>query len=53
MSGGLRFTPEQIREMPLHIQIQIGLGIASQMAKAVSVAEQNNEVMEEEDAAEM
>ena len=53
MAGGLHFTPEQIRTLPLAMQLQIGLGIASQMTQSVSVAGQNNEVMEEEDAAEM
>ena len=53
MAGGLRFTPEQIRELPLSMQMQIGLGIAAQLSQAVPVAGQNKEVMEEENAAEM
>lgn len=38
MNGGMRFTPEQIRSLPLAMQIKIGLGIAAQLAKADSVA---------------
>lgn len=53
MTGGLHFTPEQIRELPLSMQLQIGLGIAAQLSKAVPVAGQNEEVMEEENAAKM
>lgn len=49
MAGGLRFTPEQIRELPLSMQLQIGMGIASQMAKAAPVAGRTEETLEEED----
>ena len=47
MSGGLRFTPEQIREMPLHIQLQIGLGIVAQLAQASAVADNDGKTEEE------
>lgn len=40
MTGGLHFTPEQIRSLPLTMQIKIGLGIAKQLAKAPQVAGQ-------------
>lgn len=40
MTGGLHFTPEQIRTLPLAMQVKIGLGIAEQLAKAGSVAGQ-------------
>lgn len=33
MAGGLHFTPEQIRSLPLAMQIKIGLGIAAQLAQ--------------------
>ena len=46
MNGGMRFTPEQIRALPLSMQEKIGLAIASQMAKAVPVA--GDEKSEEE-----
>lgn len=42
MAGGLRFTPEQIRELPLSMQMQIGLGIAAQLAQTVPVAAQES-----------
>ena len=42
MTGGLRFTPEQIRNMPLSIQIQIGLSIAAQLAQSSPVAVQED-----------
>ena len=38
MNGGMRFTPEQIRALPLSMQEKIGIAIAYQMAKAVPVA---------------
>ena len=50
MAGGLRFTPEQIRELPLSIQMQIGMGIAAQMAQAAMVAGRTEETVEEENA---
>lgn len=37
MAGGLHFTPEQIRSLPLAMQIKIGLGIAAQLAQAAPV----------------
>ena len=40
MAGGLHFTPEQIRSLPLTMQIKIGLSIASQLAQATPVAGQ-------------
>lgn len=52
MAGGLHMTPEQIRTLPLSIQLQIGLGIAAQMTQAASVAGKNKPV-EEENASEM
>ena len=39
MTGGLHFTPEQIKALPLPMQLQIGLGIAAQLAQAAPVAE--------------
>lgn len=42
MAGGLRFTPEQIRELPLSMQMQIGLGIAAQLAHDTPVAAQES-----------
>ena len=41
MTGGLHFTPEQIRSLPLTMQIQIGLGIAEQLSQVEPVAGQN------------
>lgn len=38
MTGGLHFTPEQIKSLPLAMQIQIGLGIAAQLIQAPPVA---------------
>lgn len=38
MTGGLHFTPEQIRSLPLAMQIQIGLEIAAQLIQAPPVA---------------
>lgn len=40
MAGGLHFTPEQIRSLPLTMQIKIGLGIVAQLAQAAPVAGQ-------------
>ena len=37
MSGGLHFAPEQIRTLPLSMQIKIGLGIAEQLTKTASI----------------
>lgn len=37
MSGGLHFTPEQIRSLPLSMQIKIGLEIAEQLTKTASI----------------
>lgn len=51
MAGGLHLTPEQIRTLPLSIQLQIGLGIAAQMTQAAPVAGKSK--TEEEDVAEM
>lgn len=50
MTGGLHFTPEQIRSLPLTMQIKIGLGIAAQLAKADPVAGQVKPKGEEENA---
>lgn len=46
MSGGLRFTPEQLRALPLLMQEKIGLAIAEQMEKTAMAVEQKNEEME-------
>lgn len=50
MCGGLRFTPEQIRSLPLAMQVKIGLGIAQQLAKAQLVAGQEKTEGREADA---
>ena len=50
MAGGLHFTPEQIRALPIHMQLQIGLGIAAQLAQAEPVAGQYQNIQEEENA---
>ena len=50
MTGGLRFTPEQIRQMPLSIQIQIGLSIAAQLTQSSPVAVQEDNQKEESNA---
>ena len=49
MYGGLKFTPEQIRALPLSMQMQIGMGIAAQMAQAAMVVGRTEETVEEED----
>ena len=46
MSGGMRFTPEQLRALPLLMQEKIGLAIAAQLVKADPAAEQKNKEME-------
>lgn len=50
MTGGLHFTPEKIRSLPLAMQIKIGLGIAAQLAKAAPVAGQEKPKGAEADA---
>lgn len=50
MTGGLHFTPEQIKALPLTMQVQIGLGIAAQLAQAVPVAGQQKEEGSKHDA---
>lgn len=50
MAGGLHFTPEQIRSLPLAMQIKIGLGIAAQLAQAAQVAGQEKQKGAEADA---
>ena len=50
MAGGLHFTPEQIRALPVHMQVQIGLCIAEQLAQTAPVAEQENKFMEDDNA---
>lgn len=50
MTGGLHFTPEQIRTLPLAMQVKIGLGIAEQLAKAPPVADQEKPERREADA---
>jgi hypothetical protein len=37
VTGGLHFTPEQIRSLPLSMQIKIGLEIAEQLTKTASI----------------
>lgn len=49
MYGGLKFSPEQIRALPLSMQLQIGMGIAVQMAQATMAAGRTEETVEEED----
>ena len=43
MSGGLHFTPEQIRSLPLSMQIKIGLEIAEQLTKTASIEAKKKE----------
>lgn len=50
MAGGLHFTPEQIRSLPLTMQIKIGLGIAAQLSQATPVAGQEKPKGTEADA---
>lgn len=50
MAGGLHFTPEQIRALPLTMQIKIGLGIAAQLAQADPVAGKDKSKGAEADA---
>ena len=50
MAGGLHFTPEQIRTLPLTMQIKIGLGIAAQLSQAAPVAGQEKTKGVETDA---
>lgn len=50
MTGGLHFTPEQIRTLPLAMQIQIGLEIAAQLIQAPPVAGQEKPERWEADA---
>lgn len=50
MAGGLHFTPEQIRALPLTMQIKIGLGIAAQLSQADPVAGQEKQKGVEPDA---
>lgn len=50
MAGGLHFTPEQIRSLPLAMQIKIGLGIAAQLAQTTQVAGQDKPKGAEADA---
>lgn len=50
MAGGLHFTPEQIRSLPLAMQIKIGLGIAAQLSQATLVAGQEKPKGAEADA---
>ena len=50
MTGGLHFTPEQIKALPLSMQLQIGLGIADQLAQTDSVAEREKPGGGENDA---
>lgn len=50
MIGGLHFTPEQIRALPLDMQVKIGLGIAKQLAKALPVAGQEKHKGERKNA---
>lgn len=40
MAGGLHFTPEQIRSLPLAMQIKIGLDIAAQLSQETQLAGQ-------------
>ena len=46
MSGGMRFTPEQLRALPLSMQEKIGLAIAAQMEKTDPAEEQKTKEME-------
>ena len=48
MTGGLHFTPEQIRNLPLDMQVQIGLGIAAQLIQSAPVAAPENQSMEDD-----
>ena len=50
MAGGLHFTPEQIRALPVHMQVKIGLCIAEQLAQTAPVAAQENKFTEDDDA---
>lgn len=50
MAGGLHFTPEQIRALPLTMQIKIGLGIAAQLSQAAPMAAQEKPKGVEADA---
>lgn len=38
MANGMRLDSEQLREMPLHMQEQVGVALVNQMAQAVPVA---------------
>lgn len=46
MNGGMRFTPEQLRALPLSMQEKIGMAIAAQLEKNTPAAEQKNTEME-------
>lgn len=46
MSGGMRFTPEQLRALPLSMQEKIGLAIVAQLEKTDPEAEQKTKEME-------
>lgn len=48
MAGGLHFTPEQIRNLPYDMQVQIGLSIATQMIQTTPVVDQEIQTTEEE-----
>ena len=50
MAGSLHFKPEQIRNLPINMQVQIGLWIAAQLAQSVPVAEQEKQSTEDDDA---
>lgn len=42
----MRFTPEQLRALPLSMQEKIGLAIAAQLKKTDPETEQKNKEME-------
>lgn len=45
MPGGMRFDNDDIRALPLHVQEQVGVAIANQMAQANPVAGREEKTM--------